>query len=112
LRPRGTFIRLLGRDVPVLPAADGTLRADDGGKPASARSVQTYITRNFGDRLPEVRGEMDALAATLPPEELNRVGFRLYEQFRPDVPQGTQGWGAKGVLHVDRIRSAADVRRV
>jgi hypothetical protein len=31
-------IRLLGRDVPVLPAANGTLRAHDDGTPASAKS--------------------------------------------------------------------------
>ena len=46
------------------------------------------------------------LAASLPPEELNRVGFRLYERFRPDVPDGAQGWGAKGELRVARIRGA------
>ncbi len=39
---------------------------------------------------------MEALAASLPAEELNRVGFRLYERFRLDVPEGVQGWWAKG----------------
>ena len=37
------------------------------------------------------RGAMEALAAWLPPAELNRVGFRLYERFRPDVPEGAKG---------------------
>jgi hypothetical protein len=111
LKPRGQFVQLLGRDIPVLPAADGILRAEDNGKPRSARRVQGYIARAFGDRLAEVRAEMEGLAATLPPEELNRVGFRLYEHFRPDVPQGAQGWGAKGLLHIDRIRSAASTGR-
>jgi hypothetical protein len=41
------------------------------------------------------------------PEELNRVGFRLYERFRPDVPEGAQGWGAKGELRVERIVGGA-----
>ncbi|HEY2501791.1 MAG TPA: hypothetical protein VGI68_10325, partial [Mycobacterium sp.] len=99
-------VRLLGRDVPIVPGDDGTPRADDGGKPASARSVQSYVARAFGDRLDEVRAAMEALAASLPPEELNRVGFRLYERFRPDVPVGAEGWGAKGELRIDRIRSA------
>lgn len=40
------------------------------------------------------------------PAELNRVGFHLYERFRPEVPAGAKGWGAKGVLDLDRIRSA------
>jgi hypothetical protein len=78
-------------DIPVLAAGDGTLRAEDDGKPASAKSVQSYIARAFGDRLGEARGAMEALAESLPPEELNRVGFRLYERFRPDVPEGHRG---------------------
>ena len=51
---------------------------------------------------------MEALAASLPPEELNRVGFRLYERFRPEVPQGVEGWGAKGELRIERIVLAGD----
>jgi len=86
---RRDSLHLLGRDIPVLTAADGTLRADDdGGKPASAKSVQSYVAQAFGDRLAETQAAMEALAASLPPEELNRVGFRLYERFRPDVPEG------------------------
>jgi hypothetical protein len=91
LKPRRQIIRLLGREVPVLAAPDGTLRAEDDGKPASSKSVHTYIARAFGDRLPEVRAAMEGLAAALSPEELNRLGFRLYERFRPDVPDGAQG---------------------
>jgi hypothetical protein len=89
LKPRVQTLRLLGQDIPVLTAADGTLRAEDDGKPASAKSVQSYIARAFGDRLGEARVAMESLAAFFPPEELNRVGFRLYERFRPEVPEGT-----------------------
>jgi hypothetical protein len=53
---------------------------------------------------------MEALAASLPPEELNRVGFRLCEKFRPEVPRSAEGLGAKGVLHLDRIRGAGSYR--
>ena len=103
LKPQRQTVRLLGKDIPVIPADDGTLRADDNGKPASAKSVHGYIARAFGDRMAEVRAAMEGLAATLPPEELNRVGFRLYDQFRPDVPLGAEGWGAKGELRLERI---------
>jgi hypothetical protein len=106
IKPQRHVVRLLGRDVPVVSADDGTLRAEDNGKPASARSVQSYISRAFGDRLGEARAAMEALAASLPPEELNRVGFRLYERFRPDVPAGAEGRGAKGELRIERIESA------
>ena len=39
-------------------------------------------------------------------DELNRVGFRLYEGFRPEVPPDVRGWGAKGELDLRRIRDA------
>jgi hypothetical protein len=106
LKPRIETVRLLGRDISVLPAAEGTLRAEDGGKRAFAKSMQSYIARAFGDRLGEARAAMEALAASLPPEELNRVGFRLYERFRPDAPADAQGWGAKGELRAERIVGA------
>jgi hypothetical protein len=48
---------------------------------------------------------MEALVVSLPPEELNRVGFRLYERFRPDVPAGAEAWAAKGDLRIERIQS-------
>ena len=96
-------LRLLGREIAV--ADNGA--ALDKGKPASAAGVRTYLSRAFGDRLGEVRAAMDKLAASLPPDELDRVGFRLYERFRPEVPEGVEGWGAKAVLDIGRIRNAA-----
>lgn len=58
--------------------------ADDGdGKPSPAKSVEAYVSKAFGDHLGEVRKAMEALAARFEPQELNRIGFRLYEHFRP-----------------------------
>ena len=91
----------------MLVAADGTLRAEDDGKLASAKSVQSYSAGAFGDRLGEAQAAMEALAASLPPEELNRVGFRLYERFRPDVSVAAPGSGTKRELRLERIVSAA-----
>lgn len=48
---------------------------------------------------------MDAVAASLAPDKLSRVGFRRNEWFRPDVPDGVQGWAAKGELRVQRFRT-------
>jgi hypothetical protein len=96
-------VRLLGREIAV--ADNGA--ALDKGRPASAAGVRTYLARAYGDRLGEVRAAMDKLAASLPPDELGRVGFRLYERFRPEVPEGVEGWGAKAVLDIGRIERAA-----
>ena len=72
--------------------------------------MQSYIARAFGDRLDEVRAIMEALAASLPPAELTRVGFRVYERFRPDVPESAQGCGLRrGELPgVERTVGAAE----
>jgi hypothetical protein len=104
--PRQT-VRLLGREIPVVETPEGLLAAEPDGKPAKPGAVAAYVARAFGDRLAEVRASMEALAAGLDPEELNRTGFRLYEAFRPEVPPDVTGWGAKAVLDLGRIRDAA-----
>lgn len=82
--------------------------ADAGeGKPAPAAPVAAHIAKAFGGRLAEVKAAMEALAGQFEPEELNRIGFRFYEDFRPAVPADVRGWGAKGALDLRRIRSAA-----
>jgi hypothetical protein len=101
-------VHLLGRDIPVVEREGVILAADGDGKPAPAASVEAYVARAFGSRLDEVRAAMEELAARLPPEELDRTGFRLYEAFRPEVPEGTRGWGAKGELHLPRIHGALE----
>ena len=100
-------MRLLGREVPVAAAKSGAVVALDEDKPASPPGVENDLARAFGERLGEVRGAMEALAASLPPDELDRVGFRLHERFRPEVPEGVESWGAEAELRVERIRGAA-----
>ncbi len=98
-------VHLLGRDIPVV-AQRSSLYALDGDKAASPRSAHAYVTRAFAEHLPKVRQAMEKLADSLPPGELNRVGFQLYEHFRPEVPAGAGGWGKKGVLDLKRIENA------
>ena len=99
-------VLLLGKEIRMLPTEDGELRAADGDRPAAPASVQRYLVKAFGDNLDQVRQAMQELAERYQPQELNRIGFGLYEQFRPDVPPGSEGWGAKAVLDVERIRAA------
>ncbi|MGO9897576.1 MAG: hypothetical protein ACLPX8_25590, partial [Bryobacteraceae bacterium] len=103
LRPAFKPVRLLGRDVRLAATEAGELLAEDKGKPADPAAVRRHL-RAFGDRLGEVCAAMEAAAALLPPEELNRVGFRIYAGFRPEVPLGAEGWGAKGELQVSVSR--------
>lgn len=106
-KPQETIL-LLGTQIRLTHDADGVVLADGGGKPEPAAPVRTYISKAFGEHLGAVREAMEDLAGRYDPLELNRVGFRLYEQFRPEVPHDAKGWGAKGVLDLDRIRAAGD----
>ena len=98
--------QLLGRKIRLTHDKDGVVLADDGGRPSPAKLVEAYVAKAFGDRLAEVRKAMESLAARYEPQELNRVGFRLYEHFRPEVPSDVRGWGAKGLLEVGKIDAA------
>jgi hypothetical protein len=86
---------LLGKTIRLLPTTGGELRAADGEQPADPAAIQRYLAKAFGDHLDEVRQAMDELASRYESAELNRIGFRLYEKFRPDVPLATKG-GANG----------------
>ena len=99
-------VLLLGKMIRLLPTADGELRAADGDQPANPAGVQRYLDNAFGDRLAEVRAAMKELAARYDPAELNRIGFRLYERFRPEIPLGSPSWGAKAALEIKKILSA------
>ena len=51
---------------------------------------------------------MEHLAGVYDPETIDDVAFELYEQFRPEIERGRRGWGQKGRLDLDLIRSLAD----
>ncbi len=60
--------------------------------------------------LDDVRDAMMHLAKSLPPKEIAARAYRIYEDFRPEVPEGVRGWGAKGELDITRIRRLRGVR--
>ena len=97
-------VALLGRLIHVADTPEGP-RAVSKGELAKPEAVERYLQGKFGSALDEVRAEMERLAASFDPDELDREGFHLYEQFRPEVPPDERGWGAKGVLDVARIRA-------
>jgi len=99
-------VRLLGRDIPTVKASGG-LRAAVGGEVGRPEAVKAYLDKKFGEHLLEVRQAMETLANSLTPAQLETRGFSLYEKFRPQVPEGTKGWGAKGELDLDLIRRLA-----
>lgn len=99
-------VDVLGRAVPAIWTAGG-LRATTKGEPIKPESVQRYLEQKFSDDLADVQAAMEALARAYPPEDLASRAYSLYEQFRPSVPAGEKGWGAKGNLDLDLMRSLA-----
>lgn len=101
------FIEILGRGVPAVKTPQG-LRAAIKGEPINAGSVEYYLQKKFGDDLEETREAMEKLAKAYKPKELEKEAYGLYEKFRPEIPEGTKGWGAKGELDLEYIRSLAE----
>jgi hypothetical protein len=99
-------VDLLGRALPAMNTDQG-VRAVIESKPIDPDVVERYLESKFGDALAEVRRAMTELAGALKPDELAQKGFSLYEQFRPSIPEGVQGWGAKGELDLGLISKLA-----
>src|SRR5688500_12209155 len=72
------------------------MRATTGGRPVKTASVEGHLRRRSGEDLPRVRTAMKAPATSRGPADLEREAYALHEQFRPSVPRGRRGWGAKG----------------
>jgi hypothetical protein len=100
------WVDLLGRALAAMTTEEG-VRAVIKSKPIEPEGVERYLESKFGDALPDVRRAMTQLANALKPDELAEKGFGLYEQFRPAIPEGVQGWGAKGELDLGRISKLA-----
>jgi hypothetical protein len=100
------MVEVVGRMVPAIQTESG-LRATAKGEAIDPKSVERYLQKKFAEALGEVQAALVALAQTYPPRELEQRAFKLYEQFRPSVPEGTAGWGAAGELNLQHIRSLA-----
>jgi hypothetical protein len=103
-------VELMGREIPVVRTPDG-IRALNKGAAVSAESTRVYLESKFGEQLAGVRAAMEELARSQKPDVLAARAFALYAQFRPQIPDGVKGWGAKGKLDTDLIRSLAGTRK-
>ncbi|MBT3374217.1 MAG: hypothetical protein HN742_09575 [Lentisphaerae bacterium] len=98
------WIKLCERGVPVKTTEEG-VRAVVKDKPIEPEKVATYLTGKFGDRYEDALAAMRALASAFEADELTECAYTLYERFRPEIPRGKRGWGAKGDLDLGLIRS-------
>ena len=100
------FIELMGRGIPAVKTAHG-LRASIKGEAIEPESVERYLEQKFGENLGAARTAMEKLAQAYPPKKLESEAYPLYEKFRPEIPEGKKGWGAKGKLDLEYIQSLA-----
>lgn len=100
------MIEVVGRPVPAIHTEHG-LRASVNGEEINPKSTERYLEQKFGAALGAVRRALEGLAQAYPPQELEQRAYALYEQFRPEIPEGTRGWGAAGDLNLERIDDMA-----
>lgn len=97
-------VELLGRAIPAKRTGEG-IRAVVEDAPVKPDGVERYLQGKFGFALPAVEKAMRSLADSFKPAELEAAAYSLYERFRPAIPSGVRGWGAKGGLDLDVIVS-------
>ena len=78
-------------------------RALSASAPVSPSSAYTYITSSLRQTTPFIIGALRLLARSYEPGELNRKGFALYADFRPDIESGQKGWGKRGEVKCQTI---------
>jgi hypothetical protein len=103
------MVSLLHRQVPVIQTDQG-VRATVKDEPINPAGVKRYLAQKFGEALADAQAAMESLAKAYPPNQLASRAYSLYEQFRPDVPEGKKGWGVAGPLDLDALRSLAESR--
>lgn len=79
----------------------------ESGKAIAPNTVKAYLHRAFKDDYDRVREAFEALANSMEPEEIGSKAYNLYEKFRPQVPDGAKGWGARGLLDLKHVQELA-----
>ncbi|EPQ59442.1 hypothetical protein GLOTRDRAFT_91037 [Gloeophyllum trabeum ATCC 11539] len=92
------YVELMGRS-PLYQTASNAWLGMAANKPTPPSSAYSYITRSLRQTAPHVLGAMRLLAESYEPDELNRKGFGLYCEFRPEVG----GWGERGEVKCETI---------
>jgi hypothetical protein len=103
------WVEICERAIPAKTTEDG-VRAVIKDKPIDPVSVDRYLRSRFGEDYEAVRTIMEELARSFPRGELAGKAYMLYERFRPSIPSGQQGWGARGELKLNFMRSLARKR--
>jgi hypothetical protein len=98
--------KIIGQSVGVVWTKEGMRACDDRRFAISSMAVVTYLERAFGAAYSRVYLAMHEVAQSFDdPAELDSRAYDIYTAFRPQIPKGAIGWGAKGTLDIQRIRA-------
>lgn len=93
------YVDLMGRRIPLYQTSSGQWRALTQGSPVSPGAAFSYITRSLRQTTPQIMGALRLVALSYSPAQLNKRGYNLYCDFRPNV----EGWGKKGEVRCQSI---------
>ena len=93
------WIEICGRPVPAKHTHLG-IRAVKGAATIDPEGVEQYLEQKFGENLGPARSAMQRLAKSYRRAAFAAAAYSLYERFRPAIPEGKKGWGAKGELDI------------
>jgi hypothetical protein len=99
-----SIVMFMGRAITTVESTLGR-RVVVKNEVIDPKSVEKYLSQKFGGDLNDVQDAMRVAAKAYKPDKLAVVAFALYEKFRPSIPEGQKGWGAKGELNLNLIRS-------
>jgi len=95
------YVDLMGRRIPLYRTRDEQWRGLVKGKPVEPAAAFGYIKRAFRQTAPHAVGAMRLLAETFGANELNRKGFGIYAEFRPQADK----WGGRSEMKMSSILS-------
>ena len=98
------WIEICERRIPAKNTKDG-VRAVIKDDPIDPVSVEKYLRSKFGKHYETVRTVMEELAGSFARDELAYKAYALYEKLRPSIPSGRRGWGTRGELKLNLMRS-------
>lgn len=96
---------LLGFVIHGRQTPDGLRAVANDGREQDPHSTWRLLQKRFGDSLAFVMDRMERAAASVGRDRLGSSAYDYYAYVRPDIPQGTKGWGAHGRLHTERLSS-------
>ncbi|TFK29406.1 hypothetical protein FA15DRAFT_664356 [Coprinopsis marcescibilis] len=95
------YVELMGRRIPLYRTQHEQWRALSKNSPVPPITAFSYISRSFRQTTSAVMGALKLLAESYSPEDLNKQGYALYCEFRPN----SEEWGKRAELSCSTILS-------